>query len=69
MKRLLLNEVLNSQRKDQHNFDWFLKDFGRVLFMSLGTSELRSTARVFVHGIHGYRSIYMLMHTEVRGQC
>lgn len=28
MKELLLNEVLNSQRKDQHNFDFF---FLRIL--------------------------------------
>lgn len=58
MKGLLLNEVLNSQRKDQHNFDWFFKDFGRVLFMSLGTSELGSTARV-------YSQFYVFVHMHM----
>lgn len=52
-KGLLLNEVLNSQRKVQYNFDWFLKDFGRGLFMNLGTSESGLTASLlfceFVH--------------------
>lgn len=52
-KWLLLNEVLNSQRKDQYNFDWFLKDFGRGLFMNLGTSELGlTTSLLFCEFVH-----------------